>query len=435
MVAPPLRGVRVADLTRFVAGSQATMWLTALGADVVKIEPPAGDPYRGQGTERAGGQSVLFMALNAGKRSLAVDFREPSGSEVIDRLLGRCDMFVENARPGSLAAHGLDWETVHSRFPQIVYGSISGYGDVGPEAGRGGFDLILQAETGVMSVTGSPGSGPVKVGAPVLDVGAGLSCALGLLAGYIERLRTGTGSLVSASLLEFGLASLGTLLPGVAMSGREPGLLGTHSPLFAPYGGFRTEDGWLVMAGAGSEHMWQRACAALDLAGLPDDPRFADGAARVAHRNELTSCIEAVLTTQPTGHWLGKLEAAGVPAAEVRGLADVLGWSQVTALGSMQAMPPGQVVGPPFRLDRTVLAYPGPAPALGRDTRPVLAELGYQPDEIARLEDAGVVVTSEPEGGGVAWPEERGTSNEGTRRSEGGMGRRAGPRRRAGDRT
>lgn len=394
MVARPLDGVRVADLTRFVAGSQATMWLTALGAEVVKIEPPAGDPYRGQGIERAGGQSVLFTALNAGKRSLAVDLRDPAGREVIDRLLGRCDLLVENSRPGSLAAHGLDWESVHRRFPRIVYGSVSGYGDVGPEAGRGGFDLILQAESGVMSVTGSPASGPVKVGAPVLDVGAGLSCALGLLAGYIECLRTGTGTLVSASLLEFGLASLGTLLPAVAVSGREPGLLATHSPLFAPYGGFRTEDGWLVMAGAGSEELWQRACAALDLADLADDPRFGDGAARVAHRDELTAYIEAVLTTQPTAHWLGKLEAAGVPAAEVRGLAGVLGWSQVTALGSLQAPAPGHhVVGPPFRLDRTVLAYPGPAPALGRDTRPVLAELGYPPDEIARLEGAGVVVT------------------------------------------
>jgi crotonobetainyl-CoA:carnitine CoA-transferase CaiB-like acyl-CoA transferase len=398
----PLRGVRVADLTRFVAGSQATMWLTALGAEVVKVEPLSGDPYRAQGTERADGESVLFTALNAGKRSLAVDFRTPEGREVMDRLLGRSDLFVENSRPGSLAAHGLDWESVHRRFPGIVYGSISGYGDVGPEAGRGGFDLILQAESGVMSVTGSPESGPVKVGAPFLDVGAGLSCACGLLAGYIERLRTGTGSLVSASLLEFGLAGLGTVLSSAAVSGREPGLLGTHSPLFAPYGGFRTADGWLVMAGAGSEPLWQRACAALGLDDLMGDPRFADGPARVAHRDELTCCIDAVLTGRPTEHWLSRLAAAGVPAAEVRGLSEVLGWPQVAALGSLQSPRAGSgrrggpgggttVVGPPFRLDRTVLAYPGPAPALGRDTRSVLADLGYVADEIAKLEDAGVV--------------------------------------------
>jgi crotonobetainyl-CoA:carnitine CoA-transferase CaiB-like acyl-CoA transferase len=399
MVSLPLRDVRVLDLTRFVAGSQATMWLGALGAEVVKVEPPAGDPYRAQGTERAGGESVLFMALNAGKRSLGLDFRSERGREVMDRLLGSCDLLVENSRPGSLAAYGLDWESVHRRFPRLVYGSISGYGDIGPEAARGGFDLILQAESGVMSVTGSPRSGPVKVGAPFLDVGAALSCALGLLAGYIERLRTGTGSLVSASLLEFGLAGLGTVLSSVAVSGREPGLLGTHSPLFAPYGGFRTADGWLVMAGAGSEQMWRRACAALGLEDLAGDPRFADGAARVAHRDELTARIETVLTKQPTGHWLAGLEAAGVPAAEVRGLAGVLGWPQVAALGSLQELPAGpdggyRVVGPPFRLDRTVLAYPGPAPALGRDTRDLLAELGYPAAEIAGLEDAGVVVAA-----------------------------------------
>ena len=260
---------------------------------------------------------------------------------------------------------------------------------------------------------------------------------------------------MSTSLLEFGLAGLGTILASVAVSGREPGLLGTHSPLFAPYGGFRTADGWLVMAGAGSEQLWQRACTALDLTGLIGDPRFADGASRVARRDELTSCIEAVLITQPTEHWLGKLEAAGVPAAEVRGLASVLGWPQVAALGSLQAPAPGappgapgagagavagaqtgaesgveagaqagaesgveagaalgaaagaappgtppgdggafRVVGPPFRLDRTVLAYPGPAPALGRDTRSVLTELGYPEAEIARLQDAGVVVAA-----------------------------------------
>lgn len=399
MVGLPLRGVRVADLTRFVAGSQATMWLTALGADVVKIELPAGDPYRAQGTEQAGGESVLFMALNAGKRSLAVDFRTPAGREVLDRLLSRCDLLVENARPGSLAAHGLDFDAVHQRFPRIVYGSISGYGEVGPEAERGGFDLILQAESGVMSVTGSPESGPVKVGAPFLDVGAGLSCTCGLLAGYIERLRTGTGCQVSASLLEFGLAGLGTVLASVAVSGREPGLLGTHSPLFAPYGGFRTGDGWLVMAGAGTENMWRRAITALDLADLAQDPRFADGAARVAHRDELTERIEAVLTRHPSDHWLRRLGLAGVPAAEVRGLASVLNWPQVAALGSLQPQLAGtdgtcQVVGPPFRMDHAVLAYPGPAPALGRDTRRVLAELDYPPDEVAKLEDAGVVVAA-----------------------------------------
>ena len=298
-----LGGLRVLDLTRFVAGSQATMLLAAMGADVVKVEVPPGDPYRWQGTGfingPGNGESVLFMALNSGKRSVAVDFRKPAGREVMERLLATSDMLVENSRPGSLARHGLDWESVHERFPALIYGSISGYGDVGPEAAKGGFDLILQAESGVMSVTGTPGSGPVKGGAPVLDVGAGLSCALGMLGACIERQRTGVGRLVSSSLLEFALASLGTLAADVLVSGAVPGLLGTHSPMFAPYGGFRTADGWMVLAGAGSEEMWLRACYVLGLSDLAADERFADNASRVAHRDELTVEIEAVLTTRP----------------------------------------------------------------------------------------------------------------------------------------
>src|SRR5262249_2298759 len=267
-----LGGLRVIDLTRFVAGSQATMLLAALGAEVIKIEVPPGDPYRAQGTEQINGESALFLALNSGKRSVAIDFREPARREALERLLSGADMLVENARPGSMARYGLDWESVHARYPALIYGSISGYGDVGPDAPRGGFDLILQAESGIMSVTGTQESGPVKVGAPVLDVGAGVTCALGLGAACVEGNatgvggacvggnRTGVGRLVSSSLLEFALTSLGALASAVLAAGEVPGLLGTHSPLFAPYGGFRTADGWLVLAGAGSEEMWRRAC-------------------------------------------------------------------------------------------------------------------------------------------------------------------------------
>jgi crotonobetainyl-CoA:carnitine CoA-transferase CaiB-like acyl-CoA transferase len=392
-----LRGLRVLDLTRFVSGSQATMLLAAMGADVVKIEVPPGDPYRWQGTQRVGGESALFMALNAGKRSVAIDFRAPAGREALERVLASADMLVENSRPGSLARHGLDWESVHARHPRLVYGSISGYGDVGPDAGRGGFDLILQAESGLMSVTGTQDSGPVKVGAPVLDVGAGLSCALGMLAACIERQRTGTGRLVSSSLFEFALAALGTVAAGVMVSGDVPGLLGTHSPTFAPYGGFRTADGWLVLAGAGSEELWARACRALGLPALLDDERFADNARRVAHRDELTGEIEAVLTTRPTAHWLDSLAGAGVPAAQVQDLAQALERPQAKALGTVQelghpAAGTFRLVSPPVRIDQAALAYPAPAPALGSDTRTVLTEAGLRPADIDRLVRDGVAV-------------------------------------------
>ncbi len=387
----PLAGLRVLDLTRFVAGSQATAALAALGADVIKVEvPPGGDPYRVQGTERVADESVLFMSLNAGKRSVVLDFRAPGAAHAVDRLLATSDFLVENARPGSLTRHGLDWEQVHARYPRIVYGSISGYGDVGPEAARGGFDLILQAESGVMSVTGSPESGPVKVGAPVLDVGAGLSCALGLLAAHIERERTGVGRLVSSSLLEFALTSLGTLAASTFVSGEVPGLLGTHSPTFAPYGGFRTADGWIVLAGAGSEDLWVRCCRVLGLGDLPGDPRFADNADRVRNRDDLTARFEEVLRTEPNAHWLERLETEGVPASEVKDIGQVFSGPQAAALGAVQTLrhdAAGEVdvVSTPVRIDRAPLAYPSPPPVLGADTRDVLTEVGLDDAEIDRL--------------------------------------------------
>ena len=397
MVNRPLAGLRLLDLTRFVSGSWATALLGALGADVIKVEVPPGDPYREQGTERIAGRSALFLSLNQGKRSVALDFRSPIAQGAIGRLIEASDMLVENSRPGALARHGLDWETVHERNPALVYGSISGYGDVGPDAAKGGFDLILQAESGLMSVTGEPRSGPVKVGAPVLDVGAGLSCALGLVAAHVERLRTGIGRRVSSSLFEFGLGSLSTLAAGYLAGGELPGLLGTHSPTFAPYGGFRTSDGWVVMAGAGSEEMWQRCCRALGVPELLDDERFRDNAARVSNRDELTERLEVVLTSDTTDHWLKLLAAEGVPAADVKDLAQALGSDQAAALGSVQEVPHPdlgvvRLVAPPLRFDGLAVTYTRPAPELGADTRSVLVEVGMTPMEIDGLVEAGVAV-------------------------------------------
>ena len=390
MVKRALEGLTVVDLTRFVAGSYATSVLGALGAEILKIEPPDGDPYRRQGTEWVNGESVLFMSLNAGKRSVALDFRAPRGRELLELLLGRADFFVENARPGSLARHGLDWPSLHERYPALIVGSISGYGDVGPDANKGGFDLILQAESGLMSVTGSPECGPVKVGAPLLDVGAGLACALGLVTAHVERLSTGKGHLVSTSLLQFALAGLGTVAAACMVSGQAPGLLGTHSPTFAPYGGFRTADGWIVMAGAGSEELWQRACEAIGASSLVSDARFADNARRVEHREELTSALEEVLARAPSTHWLEVLGAAGVPAAEVRPVDDVLDSAQVAALGSIEHLVHPKagdsgVIAPPLRFDGAPVGYRAAAPVLGADTATVLQELGIPEDEIAGL--------------------------------------------------
>jgi crotonobetainyl-CoA:carnitine CoA-transferase CaiB-like acyl-CoA transferase len=400
VVSGPLAGLRVLDLTRFVAGSYTTALLTSFGADVVKLEvPPEGDPYRAQGTATIGEESVLFLSLNSGKRSVALDFRKPEAASAREALLASADFVVENSRPGSLAAHGLDWAGVHERHPSIVYGSISGYGEVGPDAARGGFDLILQAESGVMSVTGSEQSGPVKVGAPLLDVGAGLSCAVGLLAAHAERMRTGIGAHVSSSLLEFALSGLGTLATAMFVTGAVPGLLGTHSPTFAPYGGFRTQDGWIVLAGAGSEDLWRRCCTVLGADDLASDPRFADNAARVAHRDELTAVLETTLRTRPTAEWLARLDDAGVPAAEVRDLEQVFDSAQARALGAVQqlehpAAGPYRAVAPPVRTDGAMASFPRPAPVLGADTRDVLVDAGLTQADVDALVANGVAVAA-----------------------------------------
>ncbi len=396
MVAPPLAGLRVLDLTRFVSGSYATMVLASLGADVVKIETGTGDPYRSPGPHAIEDETALFLSLNTGKRSLDVDFRSPEGREIIERLLSVSDFFVENSRPGALDAYGLDYESVHARHPSIVYGSISGYGEVGPEALRGGFDLILQAESGLMSVTGDERGGPVKVGAPVLDVGSGLSCVVGLLAAHVERLQSGQGRLVSTSLFEFALASLSTVAAEYFAKGSVPGLLGSHSPTFAPYGKFRTSDGWIVLAGAGSEDLWQRACTVLAREELIDDGRFKDNVTRVLHRDELTSELEASLSKETTTTWLKRFSDAGVPATEIKDVDQVLDGEQVDALGMIQShrFPRGgtyRVLGVPVRLDHVALDAPGASPNLGGDTVAILEELGFTGPSIEDLRARGVI--------------------------------------------
>lgn len=372
------------------------MILAELGADVIKIETGDGDPYRTLGSHSLEEETPLFLSLNTGKRSLHVDFRSTEGRAIVEQLLGTSDFVVENSRPGSLGRYGLDYESVHERHPAIVYGSISGYGDVGPDADRGGFDLILQAESGLMSITGDEQAGPVKIGAPVLDIGSGLGCVVGLLAAHLERLKTGRGRLVNTSLFEFALASLSTVAAEYFASHSVPGLLGTHSPTFAPYGKFRTSDGWIVLAGAGSEDLWQRACSVLARQELVDDERFKDNATRVHHRDELTAELEATLVTESTATWLERFAGAGVPATEIRSVDHVLDGAQTKALNIIQTFDyphagAYRALGAPIRFDHGPLKPPGPSPELGADTVEVLRELGVTSEAIEDLLARGVV--------------------------------------------
>ena len=390
MVAGPLAGTKVVDLTRYVSGSYTTMILAGLGARVLKIEPPpSGDPYRGQGLADGGGGSALFASLNRGKESVLVDFRLPDGAQALEHMLAGSDFIVHNARPGSLARYSLDYDSVHKRHPWLIHASISAFGDLGPDATRGGFDLIVQAESGLMSVTGSADSGSVKVGAPMLDIGAGLVTVTALLAAHLARQETGIGSEVSSSLLEFAMASFTTIASEAVTTGSSPRLLGSHSPSFAPYGAFTARDTEIVLAGAGNEKLWETLCDVLGRPDLPSDPRFVDNAARVSHRDELTATINAVLATDDAAAWLDRFDAAGIPAGQVRTLLRALGSPQVEALDILRtASDDGDstigAMDPPFRIDGERPRLDGP-PELGAHTRGVLEEFGVPPDLVDRL--------------------------------------------------
>ncbi len=371
----PLAGVRVLDLTRFVSGAYCTMVLDALGADVIKVEGlPGGDPYRAQGAVRVGSLSGLFASLNTGKRSIAVDLTAPDGTELVRTLARRSDVFVENARPGSLERAGLGPDRLHALNPRLVYASISGFGQTGPDAARGGFDLILQAASGIMAVTGNETGGPVKVGAPVLDIGSGMSAATAIIAALFARTADGLGRTVSSSLLEFALGCFTSYAADMLETGTSPGLLGNDSPQFAPYGVFRCRDGSLALAGAGSETLWVKLCGVL---GRPDwaaDPRFATNADRLAHRAELTAQIEQILTRDSAAHWQQVLDEAGIPASPVLPPAAALTSAQAKSLEVCQAgQHPGRLRlpdGPPAagRLRPGGLA--GAARVLARRARP-----------------------------------------------------------------
>jgi crotonobetainyl-CoA:carnitine CoA-transferase CaiB-like acyl-CoA transferase len=332
-----LEGVRVLDLTQYVSGPYCTQVLADLGATVLKIERPgAGDVYRGQGPVFAGGESASFLTLNRGKRSLALDITDAQDRPRLERLLGEADVLVENMKPQTLARYGLGYETLHDTFPQLVYCSISAFGQTGPLAKEGGYDLTIQALSGIMAMTGHPGEPPAKVPVAALDFGSALYATVGILAALAQRNSTGEGQWVQTSILETGLAWLSMhIMTYLIGGGNEPAPLGTRSPFFAPYEAYRTADGHLVLVGTGGKGAWERLCAALDLDRLVADPRFAANSDRVRNADALREEIERALVTRPTEFWVARLRAADVPFAPVQRLSEVLASEQVRALGAL----------------------------------------------------------------------------------------------------
>jgi crotonobetainyl-CoA:carnitine CoA-transferase CaiB-like acyl-CoA transferase len=396
MAHAPLAGCRVLDVTTSIAGPYCAQILAALGAEVVKVErPDTGDDARAWGPPFWDGEGTMFLSVNAGKRSLALSLGDERGLEVLRRLAAGADVFLQGLRPGRAEELGLGARALRERNPRLVHCSIGAYGSTGPLAREPGYDALMQAAGGLISVTGEPGRPGVRVGSSLIDQGTGLWAALGILAALLERQRTGEGAVVDVSLYETAVGYVAYHLAGFLADGTIPSGEGTIFPMVAPYQVYASQDGELMIA-AGNDRLFAALCGALGLAELADDPRFRTNPDRVARREELNEVLLARLRTEDTATWLQRLGAAGVPAAPVADIRDVAVSPQTEALGLLQPLSHAHVAGLrlvalPLSLDGERALHPSSPPAVGEHSAEILGEAGYSDDEVAELAAAGVV--------------------------------------------
>jgi glutaryl-CoA transferase len=409
--AGPLSGLRVIDCSTVLAGPYCTMLLGDLGADVIKVEPPEGDATRGwgppwvgagEGTERTR-TAAYYLSVNRNKRALRLDLKTADGLAILRRLLADADVLVENFRFGRFAGLGFDDALLAELNPALVHLAITGYGTTGPAADRPGYDFVIQAASGFMSITGAPdaeGGEPTKVGVAIGDVVSGMLGAVSVLAALVGRERVdgparGRGQRVDLSLLGSTLASLVNQAQNAFATGVAPGRLGNGHPNIVPYETFATADGAIAVA-VGSERQWPRFCEALGLPGLAADPRFATNGDRVERRADLRPILAARFAERPARAWAAALDAAEIPCGPINDLLAAFASPEAEALGMTvdQEHPAWGVirqVGLPFQLSRTPASIRIPPPALGQDTDAILAELDYPADEIRAFRERGIV--------------------------------------------
>jgi crotonobetainyl-CoA:carnitine CoA-transferase CaiB-like acyl-CoA transferase len=393
-VSGPLAGVKVLELAQIMAGPTCGMLLADLGADVIKVERvPGGDDTRRMNRPSVGGESAAFMAMNRNKRGIALDLKRPEAQAALKRMAARADVLTENYRKGAMDKLGLGYEALNAVNPALIYCSISGYGRTGPYADKGGFDLVAQAMSGLMSVTGEPGGAPVKVGPPVCDINAGILAALGVVSAYVHRLKTGEGQLVDTSLYEAGIHQTYWHSAIYFATGQPPGPSGSAHILSAPYQAFRASDGWLAIGGANQSN-WERLARVLGAPQWIDDERFRTNADRMQNLAELTALINEKLGSRAVRDWIVALEAQGVPCGPIQSIADMAAHPQTAAREMVVALEhpragSTRALGLPIKLSATPGSLNRPAPVLGQHTREVLAEFGFSPAEIESLYACG----------------------------------------------
>jgi crotonobetainyl-CoA:carnitine CoA-transferase CaiB-like acyl-CoA transferase len=395
-MALPLEGVKVLDLTNVMAGPYCSMVLGDMGAEITKIENfPEGDTSR-RFEPQVNGESYCFAVLNRNKRSVALNMKDPRGKDIFMKLAAKADIIIENFRPGVVKKLGIDYDSVKGFNPGVIYASMSGFGQTGPYGKKGGFDIIAQGMSGIMMMTGHPGGRPAKVGIAMNDIASGVTALYGILGAYIGRVRSGSGQYLETSLLEAGLAWTPWEFGAYFGSGEIPTATGTRHRRATPYQAYRTKDGY-VTVGAGSNKLWNNFCTMV--CNKPEwltDPRFATLSSRLRHIDQMEQEIEAIFMTQPTAHWVEKLDAADVPAGPVYGYDQIMNDPHIKARKMVMEIDHPKIgrmktIGLPIKSTGELTAIRLPAPWHGQHTEEVLRGIGYEGADVETLFDEGVI--------------------------------------------